>query len=98
MQRMDAAVIVDPSTQAGLEKVFFGAWVTLYSLNKDTEHTYRIVGQDELAPTKGWISWVSPLAKAMLSKQVGDVVRVQTPSGEDEYEIQAISYTEPAIK
>jgi len=98
MQRMDAAVIVDPATQAGLEKVFFGSWVTLYSLNKDTEHTYRIVGQDELAPTKGWISWVSPLAKAMLSKQVGDVVRVQTPSGEDEYEIQAISYTEPAIK
>jgi transcription elongation factor GreB len=98
MQRMDSAVIVDPTTQAGLEKVFFGAWVTLYSLNKDTERTYRIVGQDELAPTKGWISWVSPLAKAMLSKQVGDVVRVQTPSGEDEYEIQEISYTEPAIK
>ena len=95
MQRMDAAVIVDPVTQAGLEKVFFGAWVTLYSLDRDTEHTYRIVGQDELEPTKGWISWVSPLAKAMLGKQAGDVVRVQTPTGEDEYEIQEISYTEP---
>ena len=98
MQRMDAAVIVDPATQAGLEKVFFGAWVTLYSLDRDTEHTYRIVGQDELAPTKGWISWVSPLAKAMLGKQVGDVVRVQTPTGEDEYEIQEISYKEPVTK
>jgi transcription elongation factor GreB len=98
MQRMDAAVIVDPITQAGLEKVFFGAWVTLYSLDRDTEHTYRIVGQDELAPTKGWISWVSPLAKAMLGKQVGDVVRVQTPTGEDEYEIQEISYKEPVTK
>lgn len=95
MQRMDAAVIVDPATQTGLEKVFFGAWVTLYSLDRDTEHTYRIVGQDELEPTKGWISWVAPLAKAMLGKQVGDVVRVQTPTGEDEYEIQEISYTEP---
>jgi transcription elongation factor GreB len=95
MQRMDAAVIVDPATQIGLEKVFFGAWVTLYSLDRDTEHTYRIVGQDELEPTKGWISWVSPLAKAMLGKQVGDVVRVQTPTGEDEYEIQEIIYTEP---
>ncbi len=95
MQRMDAAVIVDPATQAGLEKVFFGAWVRLYSLDRDTEHTYRIVGQDELEPTKGWISWVSPLAKAMLGKQAGDVVRVQTPTGEDEYEIQKISYTEP---
>jgi len=95
MQRMDAAVIVDPATQVGLEKVFFGAWVTLYSLDRDSEHTYRIVGQDELAPTKGWISWVSPLAKAMLGKQVGDVVRVQTPTGEDEYEIQEVSFTEP---
>jgi transcription elongation factor GreB len=95
MQRMDAAVIVDPATQIGLEKVFFGAWVTLYSLDRDTEHTYRIVGQDELEPTKGWISWVSPLAKAMLGKQVGDVVRVQTPTGEDEYEIQEIIYTKP---
>jgi transcription elongation factor GreB len=95
MQRMDAAVIVDPATQVGLEKVFFGAWVTLYSLDRDSEHTYRIVGQDELEPTKGWISWVSPLAKAMLGKQVGDVVRVQTPTGEDEYEIQEVSYTEP---
>ena len=98
MQRMDAAVIVDPATQVGLEKVFFGAWVTLYSLDRDTEHTYRIVGQDELEPSKGWISWVSPLAKAMLGKQVGDVVRVQTPTGEDEYEIQEISYTEPVTK
>ena len=98
MQRIDAAVIVDPIMQAGLEKVFFGAWVTLYSLDRDTEHTYRIVGQDELAPTKGWISWVSPLAKAMLGKQVGDVVRVQTPTGEDEYEIQEISYKEPVTK
>jgi transcription elongation factor GreB len=98
MQRMDAAVIVDPATQVGLEKVFFGAWVTLYSLDRDTEHTYRIVGQDELEPTKCWISWVSPLAKAMLGKQVGDVVRVQTPTGEDEYEIQEISYTEPVTK
>jgi transcription elongation factor GreB len=95
MQRMDAAVIVDPATQVGLEKVFFGAWVTLYSLDRDSEHTYRIVGQDELEPTKGWISWVSPLAKAMLGKQVGDVVRVQTPTGEDEYEIQEVSYREP---
>jgi transcription elongation factor GreB len=97
MQRMDAAVVVDPAKQQGLEKVFFGAWVTLYSLNKETEHTYRIVGQDELEPTKGWISWVSPLAKAMLGKQIGDIVRVQTPSGEDEYEIQEVTYTEPNL-
>ena len=95
MQRMDAAVIVDPATQTGLEKIFFGAWVRIYSFNRDTEYIYRIVGQDELEPTKGWISWVSPLAKALLGKHVGDVARVQTPTSEEEYEIQEISYIEP---
>ena len=69
--------------------------MTLYNLEQDTEHTYRIVGQDELEPSKGWISWVSPLAKAMLGKQVGDIVRVQTPKGEEEYEVQEIAYKAP---
>ena len=95
MQRMDAAVIVDPATQQGLEKVFFGAWITLYSLKNNTEHTYRIVGKDELAPSMGYISWVSPLAKALLGKQVGDVVRVVAPAGEDQYEIIDVQYQAP---
>lgn len=92
MKRMDIAVVVDPQKQQGLERVFFGAWVTLYSLERDTEHVYRIVGQDELEPAKGYISWISPLAKAMLGKQPGDVVRVQTPAGEESYEIIEVSY------
>ena len=95
MQRMDAAVIVDPATQQGLEKVFFGAWVTLYSLKHDTEHTYRIVGKDELAPSMGYISWVSPLARAMLGKQVGDVVKVIAPAGDEQYEIIDVQYQAP---
>ena len=95
MQRMDLAVIVDPATQQGLEKVFFGAWVTLFSLKNDTEHTYRIVGQDELEPSLGYISWVSPLARAMLGKQVGDVVKVITPAGEEQYEIINVQYQAP---
>ena len=95
MQRMDAAVIVDPATQQGLEKVFFGAWVTLYSLKHDTEHTYRIVGKDELAPSMGYISWVSPLARAMLGKQVGDVVKVIAPAGDEQYEIIDVQYHAP---
>ncbi len=95
LKRMDAAVVVDPAKQQGLEKVYFGAWVTLYSLNKETEHTYRIVGQDELDPSKGWISWVSPMAKAMLGKQVGDIVKVETPMGEEAFEIQDIHYQAP---
>ncbi len=96
MQRMDAAVIVDPAAQQGLEKVFFGAWVTLFSLKNNTEHNYRIVGKDELEPSKGYISWVSPLAKSMLGKQIGDVVKVSTPAGDEEYEIIDVQYQPPA--
>ena len=96
MQRMDLAVIVDPATQQGLEKIFFGAWVTLYSPDRETEHVYRIVGQDEIEPAKGYISWVSPLARVMLGKQVSDVIRVQTPKSVERYEVIDISYQAPA--
>jgi transcription elongation factor GreB len=93
MKSMDLAVIVDPKEQQSLEKVFFGAWVSLYSLERDIEQHYRIVGQNELDPTRGYISWISPLARAMLGKQVGDVVRAQTPAGEESYEIIDIRYS-----
>lgn len=89
---MDLAEIVDSSLQQHLEKVFFGAWVTLFNLADDTETTYRIVGKDELEPTKGFISWVSPLAKAMLGKGLGDMVKVVTPKGEEEFEVIDIRY------
>lgn len=95
MQRMDLAVIVDPAAQQGLEKIFFGAWVTLYSLERETEQVYRVVGQDEIEPTKGYISWVSPLAKAMLGKQIGDAIRVQTPKDVERYEVVKVSYQAP---
>lgn len=95
MQRMDAAVIVDPVTQQGLEKVFFGAWVTLFSLKNETEVTYRIVGQDELEPSLGYISWVSPLARSIIGKQVGDTVNVITPAGDEQYEIIDVQYHSP---
>lgn len=92
MRRMDLAEIVDSREQQHLEKVFFGAWVTLFDLSDDSEHTYRIVGKDELEPSKGYISWVSPLAKSMMGKTVGDIVRVTTPKGEGEFEIIEIRY------
>lgn len=95
MKRMDLAEVVDAARQQGLEKVYFGAWVTLYSITQDTEQNYRIVGQDELEPSKGWISWISPLAKALLGKAEGDMVRLQTPKGEEEFEVIAISYIPP---
>ena len=95
MKRMDSAVIVDPAAQQNLEKVYFGAWVTLYSLDRDTEYTYRIVGQDELEPSKGYISWISPLARMLLGKQPGDNVRVETPGGEENFEIVDVNYSAP---
>jgi transcription elongation factor GreB len=91
---MDLAEIVDSSLQQLLEKVFFGAWVTLYNIADDTEHTYRIVGKDEIEPAKGHISWISPLAKAILGKSVGDSVRVMTPKGEEVFEVIDIRYSE----
>lgn len=93
MKRMDLAEIVDSSLQQHLEKIFFGAWVTLFNLADDSEVTYRIVGKDELEPSKGFISWVSPLAKAMMGKAIGDVMKVVTPAGEHTYEIIDVRYT-----
>lgn len=93
MRRMDLAEIVDSSLQQHLEKVFFGAWVTLFNLADDSEHVYRIVGKDELEPNLGFISWVSPLAKAMLGKGLGDTVRVVTPKGDEAFEVVDIRYT-----
>jgi len=95
MRRMDLAEIVDASLQQHLEKVFFGAWVTLYHLDDDTEHTYRIVGKDELNPAKGYVSWVSPIGKAMLGKSIGDTVRLSTPQGEETFEVVDIRYQQP---
>ena len=93
MKRIDLAEVVDAAKQQNLEKVYFGAWVTLYAANKDEEATYRIVGRDEIDLSKGYISWISPLAKALLGKGEGDTVRVQAPGGDEEYEIVAISYS-----
>lgn len=95
MKRMDIAVAVDPAQQQDLEKIYFGAWVELYSIDKDSEHHYRIVGQDELEPGKGYISWISPLARALLGKQPGDVIRVETPAGEESFEVVDVSYHAP---
>jgi transcription elongation factor GreB len=96
MKRMDLAVVVDGQQQIGLEKIFFGAWVTIFNLTDDSEHTYRIVGKDEIEPTKGYISWVSPLAKGMLGKEIGNEIKVLTPTGEILYEVVDVRYTRPA--
>ncbi len=89
-KRMPDLKIVDriPDNQ---DQVFFGAWVTLED-DAGAEVIYRIVGADELDAERGWISLDSPLAKALLKRQVDDEVQVQTPSGIRRYAIVAVRY------
>ena len=72
-------------------KVFFAAWVDLEDEDENAV-TYRLVGGDETDAKKGWISIDSPVAKALLKKQVGDEVTVKTPSGDIFYEVMSIRY------
>lgn len=93
-KRLDNAEVVDPSRQQNLEQVFFGATVTVMHLGSDTavDVTYRIVGIDEADPATGRISWISPLARALLKAREGDIVKFQSPAGLREIEIVEISY------
>ncbi|HQR04632.1 MAG: transcription elongation factor GreB [Proteobacteria bacterium] len=90
-KRLDSAVVVDPTAQQNLEQVFFGAWVTLCD-EQGKEVQYQIVGIDEADASAGWISWVSPLARALMKAREGDVVRFQSPAGWREIEIVEIRY------
>ena len=76
------------------EQVFFGAWITCED-NIGTEQVYRIVGADEFDPKRNWISVDSPMARALLKRQIDDQVAVDTPGGRVELLIMEISYTEP---
>ena len=90
-KRCDSAEIVDPTKQKNHAQVFFGATVT-YADTKDAEHTVRIVGIDEANLDAGLISWVSPIARALLKASVGDTVKVRTPHGEESIEVVDIKY------
>jgi transcription elongation factor GreB len=90
-KRLDIAEVVDPAAQQSRDQVFFGATVT-YINGAGEEVTVTIVGVDEVDPLKGRISWISPVARALLKAREGDVVRLMTPAGPDELEIIEISY------
>ncbi len=93
-KRLDNAEVVDPAQQTNLEQVFFGATVTVMHLGSDAavDLTYRIVGVDEADPATGAISWISPLARALLKAREGDVVRFPSPAGVREIEVIEIRY------
>ena len=96
-KRMAKATIVNPESQEDRGRVFFGATVTLVD-EDDNERIITLVGEDEAEASSGRVSWRSPIARAVRGAAVGDLRRVQLPSGEKEYEILAIAYPEPSAR
>ena len=90
-KRLASAEVVDIVLHQGDEKIFFGATVTIMDVDEE-EKVYRIVGLDEADASKGDISWVSPMAKALLGKNLGDEVSVQLPEGTKVVEIIEVDY------
>jgi transcription elongation factor GreB len=93
-KRLERVQVVDPAAQARRDQAFFGATVT-YAREDDTEVTVTIVGVDEADTARGRISWVAPVARALLGARVGDLVRLRTPQGVEEVEVLAIRYPDP---
>ena len=92
-QRLDIAEVVDASLHAGSDQVFFGATVD-YTMD-DQEQTITIVGVDEAEPLEGKVSWVAPIARALVKAREGDVVTLRTPGGVQEIEVVEVRYPQP---
>lgn len=90
-KRMELAEVVDPARQKIRERVYFGATV-VYRNARDEEKTVRIVGIDEARSELSEVSWISPIAKALLKAGEGDIVEVRTPHGVERIEVLKISY------
>jgi transcription elongation factor GreB len=90
-KRLEIAEMVDPARQAHLDRVFFGATVT-YANERDEERTITIVGVDEVDADNGKVSWVSPIARALMKAQEGDIVELRTPHGVEPIEVVEIRY------
>ncbi len=92
-RRLDLSEVVDPSQRKECDQVFFSATVTVCD-EEGMENTYSIVGVDEADVASGRISWVSPLAMALLKLRVGEVANLRTPTGASELEVLEIRYIE----
>jgi transcription elongation factor GreB len=94
-KRMAAAKILDPGAQPDRSRVYFGATVRLAD-EEDVERVVTLVGEDEADAGSGRVSWNSPVARAIRGAAVGDLRRVQLPSGEKEFEVVEIAYPDAA--
>ena len=90
-RRMKAAVVVDAALQPHKDQVFFGCTVT-YADEDDKRRTVTIVGEDETDASRSLVSWISPVAKALLKARAGDVVTLVTPGGLQDIEVVTIEY------
>lgn len=90
-KRLDIAEVVDPAAQPNRDQIFFGATV-LYSDKAGEDHTVTIVGVDEAEPLAGKISWISPVARALIKAREGDTVVLRTPGGVEELDILEVRY------
>jgi transcription elongation factor GreB len=93
-KRLDIAEVADPSVHHGRDQVFFGATVT-YANAKGEERSVTIKGVDETDNLAGEVSWVSPIARALLKARVGDEVTLMTPGGLEHLEVLAVRYPAP---
>jgi transcription elongation factor GreB len=95
-KRLEQAEVTDPSVHHGRHQVFFGATVT-YADESGAERTITILGIDEADSARGQVSWISPIARALLKAQEGDTVKLATPAGVQEIEVLQVSYPAPQV-
>ncbi len=93
-QRLEIALITDPSVHFGKDQVFFGCTVT-YEDDAGAERTITILGIDEADTLAGQVSWVSPVARALLKARVGDEVNMPTPDGVRVLQVAQVAYPAP---
>ena len=93
-KRLDIAEVADPSAHHGKDQIFFGASVT-YATAAGDERTVTIKGIDEADSLQGEVSWISPIARALLKAREGDEVQLVSPGGVERIEIVAVRYPAP---
>ena len=93
-KRLDIAEVADPALHYGSDQVFFGATVT-YATSRGVERTITIKGVDEADNLAGEVSWIAPIARALLKSRQGDEIRLQTPGGSETLEVLAVVYPAP---
>ncbi|PRY64380.1 GreA/GreB family elongation factor [Vreelandella songnenensis] len=90
--KLSVAQVIDVTKLPKTGKVIFGVTVSLLNLDTDASVTYRIVGEDEADIKSGRISVTSPIARALIGKEEGDVAVVKTPGGDVEYEVESVEH------